>query len=395
MKKTMVRVFCTILFLSVLAISFMAYTESANAIPAFARKYSMSCTTCHAPVPKLKDYGDDFAGNGFVLEDKDAPRYFVQTGDEHLDLIRDFPLGFRMDGYIKYQSATDRDVDLSAPYLLKLLSGGSLTKNLAYYFYFYFSERGEVAGVEDAYLMFNNLFDAELDVYLGQFQISDPLFKRELRLTYEDYQIYRQEIGDSRIALAYDRGIMITYGFSSGPDVTVEIINGNGLEEADDFRFYDDDKYKCFAGRVSHDLSDDIRLGGFGYWGKEEDTGEDNEVWFLGPDATLSYDDRFELNVQYMERRDSDPEFTGLGDPDIETRGAMVELIFMPEGDRSRWYGTGLYNYVESDWDNLKYQTFSAHVGYLLRTNIRLVSEITFDIEDEETRLVVGFVSGF
>ena len=52
--------------------------ENLQAIPAFARKYRISCQTCHTPVtPKLKDYGDAFAGNGFKLEDYEAPRYFV------------------------------------------------------------------------------------------------------------------------------------------------------------------------------------------------------------------------------------------------------------------------------------------------------------------------------
>ena len=37
------------------------------AIPAFARKYNMSCKTCHSPFPTLKAYGDEFAGNGFQL----------------------------------------------------------------------------------------------------------------------------------------------------------------------------------------------------------------------------------------------------------------------------------------------------------------------------------------
>ena len=39
--------------------------RDAQAIPAFARKYRFSCTTCHAPFPRLKPYGDEFAGRGF------------------------------------------------------------------------------------------------------------------------------------------------------------------------------------------------------------------------------------------------------------------------------------------------------------------------------------------
>jgi hypothetical protein len=37
----------------------------AAAIPAFARKYGVSCQLCHAPAPKLNAFGEQFAGNGF------------------------------------------------------------------------------------------------------------------------------------------------------------------------------------------------------------------------------------------------------------------------------------------------------------------------------------------
>jgi hypothetical protein len=87
------------------------------------------------------------------------------------------------------------DVDFASPYIIKLLSGGELSERISYYFYFYFSERGEVAGVEDAFLMYNDLFGIDLDIYLGQFQVSDPLFKRELRLSLEDYVLYTSQIG--------------------------------------------------------------------------------------------------------------------------------------------------------------------------------------------------------
>ena len=46
--------------------------ENAGAIPAFARRYKMSCTTCHAPFPRLKAYGDEFAGAGFVIPEQET-----------------------------------------------------------------------------------------------------------------------------------------------------------------------------------------------------------------------------------------------------------------------------------------------------------------------------------
>ena len=31
--------------------------DNAGAIPAFARRYKISCTTCHAPFPRLTSFG--------------------------------------------------------------------------------------------------------------------------------------------------------------------------------------------------------------------------------------------------------------------------------------------------------------------------------------------------
>ncbi len=394
-----------LLFLVISAIWMIADYQQADAIPAFARKYRMSCTTCHNPIPRLKAYGDDFAGNGFVLKDQEAPGFFVDTGDRNLSLIRNFPLAVRLDGYLKYESEGDRNTDLGTPYALKLMSGGSLADHLAYYFYFYMSERGEVAGVEDAYLMFNNLFGVDFDVYAGQFQISDPLFKRELRLTYEDYAVYTMEVGQAQANLKYDRGLMLTYGLESGTDIIVEIVNGNGLSEADESHIFDDDKYKTFVGRVSQDVNENLRVGVFGYWGKEGNTNTD-EVWMVGPDMTVTDGKFVELNLQYLERRDSNPLFAEEEPDEVESRGAMAELIFMPDGDRSEWYLTGLVNWTQTDEDQFddealrdelgaEYLTVSGHAGYLLRTNVRLVGELIYDIEREEFRSVVGFVSAF
>ena len=61
-------------------------TAPAEAIPAFARKYQFSCSTCHAPVPRLKPFGEAFAARGFRLEDpsQEPPRATYDVGDPTL-----------------------------------------------------------------------------------------------------------------------------------------------------------------------------------------------------------------------------------------------------------------------------------------------------------------------
>ncbi len=255
-----------------------------------------------------------------------------------------------------------------------------------------------MAGIEDAFVMFNDLFGSGLDLYVGQFQVSDPLFKREIRLPFEDYQIYRATPGDSRINLTYDRGLMMTYGFETGTDVTLEVLNGTGIGEANIFRGFDDDPYKNVFLRVSQEVVPAFRLGGFGFLGKERPEEMVNSVTMFGGDATLSVKP-FELNVQYVERRDTNPFFvTILPVEKLATRGAFAELIYLPKGDDSRWYAAGLFNWVDSGQVDLRYTAATAHVGYLLRRNVRLTAEATYAFRgpyEEHLRVGTGLIFGF
>lgn len=347
------------------------------AVPAFARKYQMSCKVCHSPFPRLKAYGDEFAANGFVLKDKESPRYFKESGDNTLSLLREIPLALRVEGQVQFNQADAARAEIAAPYLVKLLSGGSLGKGVAYYFYFFFSERGEVAGLEDAFLMFNDLFGLPIDLYVGQFQVSDPLFKRELRLSFEDYQVYRMKPGLSAVNLTYDRGVMLTAGLAGGTDFALQVVNGCGIGAADSRRLFDTDAYKNLMGRVSQDIGEHLRLGLMGYVGKEKQAERTSSVWMAGADATVSVGD-VELNLQYVERRDTNPFFTAAADPPrVASRGLMAEALFTPRGDDGKWYGVALFNWVDSDDPTQPYTALTAHAGYLLTRNIRIGLELT------------------
>jgi len=379
-----------ILLTTITLISFFWTTELFG-IPAFARKYSMSCQTCHSPFPRLKDYGDEFARNGFVLADKDAPRYFQETGDSELSLIRDFPISIRIEGFTTFKHKSNEDrIDFAAPYMVKLLSGGSLTKNIAYYFYLYLNEKGKVETVEDAYIMFNNVFNTELDIYFGQFQISDPLFKRELRLTREDYMIYKMKIGNSRMSLGYDRGIMLNLPLKTKTDLTFEILNGNGIGPANDN--FDMDKYPSFFGRISQDIAEPLRAGVFGYYGKEQIASNPiNRATMFGVDATLSLGDKLEANIQYVRREDTNAD----ANRSANTNGSFIELVYTPKGDESKWYTVALVNYITSNYPDTDYKTAALHYGYLLRRNIRLYGEFIYDMKNKSNQLLFGIVTAF
>ena len=388
-----------IMVLSVAVIAASALIpEDAGAIPAFARKYRMSCTTCHAPVPRLKEYGEDFAGNAFRLEDKEPKRFFPDTGDDMLMLQRELPIAVRFDAYFLYDYKKDMNMtDFQTPFGVKLMSGGNISENIGYYFYFYMSEKGEIAGIEDAYVHFNNLFGAEFDLMVGQFQVSDPLFKRELRLTYEDYLIYKVRVGSTVTNLTYDRGLMFTYGTDIGFDAVFEVVNGNGKGEAQN-GYLDEDNWKNFLLRISQSLGP-VRIGAFGYSCNSkvnnEGTMVENAHWYAGADGTIDVEDKLQLNVQYVYRKDENPWFESVGAPGVETRGGFAELIYAPQGESGRHWIVFLYNYIDSQQKDLNENAGTLSYSWLLRRNLRLLAEGTYSDTQETFRFTGGFVSAF
>ncbi len=393
------------IFIIVIIAFFVVSVQSVYSIPSFARQYRLSCQTCHSPIPRLKPYGDEFAGNGFVHKEKPNPRYYIETGDPELSLIRDFPVSFRFDLAGTNNYSNKKTTDFGTPYNLKFLSGGALTSNIAYYFYFFFSERGEVAGIEDAFIMFNDLFGIDLDLYVGQFQISDPLFKRELRLTFEDYEIYKAKIGLNDANLAYDRGFMLTLGLETGTDIILEVVNGNGIEAANSLKLFDNDKNKNILGRISQNIGEYFRLGAFGYYGKQDiqanTFSNTSEFMLFGPDASISFGDFAELNVQYVLRNDKDAILTKddlTARSKINTQGGFAELIITPKGDQSKHYGVLLFNMIDSDLKELNRKSITAHFGHLFKRNFRFFGEYTYSQTEEfgdYGKFILGIVSAF
>lgn len=390
-------------------------------IPAFARKYDVSCSLCHAPFPRLNGFGEDFAANGFVLARNAPPQDTVDVADPLLLLQDRLPLAIRVDSYIQALSRKEGNAagtDLKTPWMIKILSGGQISDAVSYYLYFFLSERGEVAGLEDAYLQFSDLLNSGIDVVAGQFQVSDPMFKRELRLEFEDYALYRARVGEVRADMTYDRGLMLSASPWEGGDVVGQIVNGRGLGEASETREYDGDTPKNLALRVSQDAGR-LRLGGFVYRGWERSEGLTDDILVWGPDATVAFTPGLELNLQFIRRTDSNPYFladcpTGSvrcfsrrSDPfEITTDGVLAELLFFPGGESGRWVVTGLFNRVDADREAVSlrigeegpvdlYQVGAAGVSYQWARNLRLLGETAWDFELDRARFTVGAVAAF
>ena len=409
-----------VVFGSLLSISGSA---EAKRIPAFARKYRVSCALCHVAPPKLNSFGETFAANGFEFTPGEEPRDTIGTGDALLRLQSTLPLAVRYDAYVQALSRPTGGqvaVDFQTPWVIKLLSGGQVADKVSYYTYFLMTERGEVAGLEDAYLQFTDVAGSGVSVIAGQFQVSDPLFKRELRLEYEDYHAYRVRVGLATADLTYDRGFMGLLSPWSGSDIAVELVAGQGLNQANPNRQFDTDDAKSTLVRFSQDVGP-VRLGAFGYFGYERAAGARNRISIWGPDATVPLGNAGELNAQYLRRSDSDPFF---GTCSVATpcpgnatspfgttvNSGFAEAILWPGGPTGRFFLVGLYNWVDSDQQVVslrlgeqerdppylsEYRTGSAGLQYLYRRNVRMLGEAQWDFVQDQLRFVVGAMVAF
>jgi hypothetical protein len=387
-------------------LSMLAPGGRAEAIPAFARLYGASCSMCHDPIPRLSAFGEMFVGNGYRFFNGQPMPDRLATGDPLLELPGRLRLAMRLDAYAMAYSRGQAVTDFQTPYGLKIISGGPLSEHLSYYVYFMLSEAGATGGIEDAYVTWNELAGAPVSVSVGQFQVSDVIFARELRLEHQDYAIYGARIGTTPVNLTYDRGLMMSAELA-GFTLDAEIVNGNGNGEASAGGRFDNDSHKSLMGHVSRELPGGVTIGAMGYVTRQNGAAAGgpavkSRLWMLGGDGSVALGP-VELRGQFIHREDTHPTFTP-GEPTVITNGGFGEVLLHPAG--SRWYAIGLYNRIRASRPLLdvglggpsglsRYETVTAGGGYLLRRNLRTYVEGTWDTARRTAQWTLGTTMAF
>ncbi len=174
----------------------LSASQSASALPAFARKYGLRCSACHESWPMLNFFGQKFKDNGYqLMNDRDAPIW--QNPGYWPVTFRIIPLWHRVstnkvavDTGNGEAKVTSSGFDLSG---LDFHTGGTLEKNIS----FYALPSSDATGsfhFETVMVRFDNLLGTPwLNVKLGKFELDNLLSeKRPLTLTANGgiYQLY-------------------------------------------------------------------------------------------------------------------------------------------------------------------------------------------------------------
>ena len=261
----------------------LGWSGASEAMPVFARQYEMSCNVCHAAFPRLNSFGEQFRANNMRLPNW-REMTTVDTKDEMLALPKSVPLAIRAQAYVQARQGENVDpvtgptdnkshLDFQSPYLIKLLSSAPLSDHITYYFYGIFAEKGDngTTLIEDAWFRHDDLFGSKTGMQLGQFQLSDLMFPRETRMTFQDFMAYRMA------GITYDRGVLFDRKFGA-VDLGLGAVNGNGIDQnfginSPGFqrpdKMFDNDTRKSIFGRLGTEIGP-VKLGLFGLAGQQK-----------------------------------------------------------------------------------------------------------------------------
>ncbi len=416
-----------VIFLSVLS-------ESAGAIPVFARKYDMSCSACHAAFPRLNSFGEHFRDDLNMRLPNWKEKNTAQIQDDLLVLPKSVPLAIRAQAYVQARQGKDidpvtgqiqaeSDVDFQAPYLIKLLSSAPLSDHITYYFYGIFAEKGANGEtvIEDAWFRHDDIFGSGIAMQLGQYQIADLMFPRETRLTFQDFMIYRMA------GITYDRGLLFDRGVGRF-DLAFGIVNGNGV--TDNFnidspgfrrpdRLFDNNNSKTAFGRIGTRVGP-LTLGLFGLTGKQKSAGgavgedvgsRDTDKRLLGLDFSGQIGAKTYWFTQFLWNR-----WDGFLDSDPNRRfrwgGAFVGVDYIHS---DRWSYSFLYNYADANdfentgtiYEGINMNTLTLNASYYFMRNVKGIIELNIDLqkkdddadfvghETKEGYILVGFDAAF
>ena len=184
--------------LAVFGIVMFVFVSPASAIPAFARKYSLRCTSCHEAWPVLNDFGRSFRDNGYQLR---LGRDDTVTADPGY-----WPVAVHITPTYEYTKVTNQSTDQGVKDIgsggiadagIDLLMAGVLTKDISFLVVpTGFASDGNVH-LESYWAYFSRVISNSdwLNIRIGQHEIDLPASgHRPLSLT-DNYLLYSYHPG--------------------------------------------------------------------------------------------------------------------------------------------------------------------------------------------------------
>ena len=166
-------------------------------VPSFARRYNLSCNTCHTVFPALTEYGELFRAKGYKLPgsgetlEGEEPLALGPEGDEpegvrpasqipFIDIPATSVASFQVLTDFRYRGDEEVTNEFTGISSLGLIFGGSMGERFSFFGNVAIVEDGKFEGIDRLFLQYNP--SLEFNVRAGQFEPRAIPFSNHRRL---------------------------------------------------------------------------------------------------------------------------------------------------------------------------------------------------------------------
>ena len=188
------KIFARSSLAAMIALMVWASTD-ARAIPAFARKYNVPCSSCHTGDFKLNDFGAAFDINGYQLPGTIERTPVWNSSSLPISLLFQDRVSMLSSTHTG-SSAVDTTTKMFNSLIATIVTGGVIVPHVSLMSEIDFEDNGKgelIAGMEYAFLNFNNIFNTdrgEFDVRLGKMRM-ETLIEQTPEFYQSTYLIYQ------------------------------------------------------------------------------------------------------------------------------------------------------------------------------------------------------------
>jgi len=386
------------------AVAMLSAATSANAIPAFARKYQTNCSSCHTAYPALNRAGRKFKEAGYrfpKLRGEESVSDFL-----HWDKV--FPVSaVFISRPFDNSSNGSSNTNQAAIHELELLSAGRLYKNVSGFFELEMEdEDGFNTQLAHAALTYNMNDAVNAQVQYGGILFADAYdtFSDMRRLTASHQAALNSSFGGAdnvtahggsggrfrdqhQVVSVYGRPIKQLY-YNVGVSGLAKDTNGTNS--------------RTYFGRVAFDVMPNVMIGGMAMSGKCE----------TNTSACTSATDRdFKRYAVDSQVDVGDGHLTG-----VYIRGKDDNAAGTSEDENDAWYLQGIYvvkddgrpsivplvrfDSYEMNDGNDQYKSYTLNLGYYFTQNIKGFAEFSDQYDtpsgiDEEKRYTLQLEAAF
>jgi hypothetical protein len=364
--------------LAMAATAFALMTPSAWAIPAFARKYNVTCAACHSAVPYLNSTGRSFKEAGWRMPGEDGlidlEEQPSQEVSKNLWIEKVFPVAARIKGYA-FDKKEGSDTKIRPLHEVEVFAAGSFWKTGSFFFEMEGEDEESFEVVLAGEAGWHPHRAANLKAGYGSIFHPDPynsLMDGGHRLTVS-HQAPLDVGSAAKARFRSDAQYITFYGRTTGYGKKNSLFYMLGASGGNDNP--EGENPKDFLARAAFDFTPDLMLGGFYFGGSRDLETETLDLSRWGVDFNLRFSDLYLLGM-FM---NAEEKLTGAS---MNNNAAYVEALYTLRKDGRPFFVPLLrYDWTELNDGSDTFSAITAQAGFYVVENAKVALEYNQELD--------------